>query len=100
MAPFSRTLVLLLSCLGLAGAVPAASDLHPRTGGVVNQTICNGKQYKYQKLAGYGLIASNARDSFGDTLGGFGSSIAIDRWRKLKNGTYVGRLYAIPDRGW
>ncbi|KAL8966453.1 MAG: hypothetical protein Q9197_005971 [Variospora fuerteventurae] len=54
------------------------------------------------RLAGYGSIPANARDSYGDTLGGFGSAIAIDHksWRKLKNGTYTGKLYAIPDRGW
>jgi hypothetical protein len=34
--------------------------------------------------------------------GGIGSSIAIDHnsWRKLRNGSYTGTLYALPDRGW
>ncbi|KAL8770487.1 MAG: hypothetical protein Q9194_005152, partial [Teloschistes cf. exilis] len=86
---------------GLAVAVPTASILRPRANGVVNQTTCNGEQYTYQQLAGYGFVPSNARDSYGDTLGGFGSSVAIDQktWKKLKNGTYTGTLYAIPDRG-
>lgn len=93
---------LLLSYVSLAIAVPTASILRPRANGVVNQTTCNGEQYTYQQLAGYGFVPSNARDSYGDTLGGFGSSIAIDQktWKKLKNGTYTGTLYAIPDRGW
>ncbi|KAL8691792.1 MAG: hypothetical protein Q9218_003068 [Villophora microphyllina] len=94
--------VLLLSCLSLTTAVPTSSVLRPRADGVVNQTTCNGNQYTYQQLAGYGFVPSDARDSYGDTLGGFGSSAAIDlkTWRKLKNGTYTGILYALPDRGW
>ncbi|KAL8694497.1 MAG: hypothetical protein Q9224_003556, partial [Gallowayella concinna] len=82
--------------------IPTSSNHYPRAVGVVNQTTCNEKQYTYQQLAGYGFVPPNARDSFGDTLGGFGSSIAIDlkSWRKLRNGTYTGSLYAIPDRGW
>lgn len=102
MVVLSHTIILVLGCLGWTVAAPAASNLHPRADGVVNQTSCSGKQYTYQQLAGYGPVPSNARDSFGDTLGGYGSSIVIDRksWRKLKNGTYTGTLYAIPDRGW
>jgi hypothetical protein len=69
---------------------------------VVNQTLCNGKNYTYQELAGFGLIPSDARDQFGDTIGGIGSAIALDRsqWVKLPNGSYTGVLWALPDRGW
>ncbi|KAI9732957.1 MAG: hypothetical protein M1818_007390 [Claussenomyces sp. TS43310] len=68
----------------------------------VNQTTCNGKTYTYQELAGYGAFSGNATDKFGDTVGGMGSSIAIDRqqWKKLDNGSYSGVLWALPDRGW
>ena len=73
------------------------SSNHP-----VNQTECGGKQFVYEQLAGYGLVPSNARDKYGDTLGGYGSSIALERnsWRKTKNGSYTGLLWALPDRGW
>ena len=69
---------------------------------VVNQTSCKGKNYTYQELAGFGLIPGNARDQFGDTIGGIGSAIALDRtqWVKLPNGSYTGVLWALPDRGW
>ena len=69
---------------------------------VTNQTTCDNEQYTYQQLAGYGFVPSNAVDKYGDTLGGYGSSIAIDQksWKKLKNGSYTGLLWAIPDRGW
>ena len=69
---------------------------------VVNQTTCDGEQYTYQQLAGYGFVPSNARDKYGDTLGGYGSAIAINRgsWKKLNNGSYTGTLWAVPDRGW
>jgi hypothetical protein len=77
----------------------------------VASTTCNGKTYVYEELAGYGLLPSDFRDKTGDTLGGIGSSIALDltTWKKKgpkhkshdsKGDTYTGILYAIPDRGW
>ncbi|KAL8994279.1 MAG: hypothetical protein Q9169_005695 [Polycauliona sp. 2 TL-2023] len=95
--------LVLSSCLSLTAAVPTSPNiLRSANNQIVNQTTCNGKQYTYQQLAGYGFVPSNARDSSGDNLGGWGSAIAIDQktWRKLKNGTYTGTLYAVPDRGW
>lgn len=86
-------------------ATPALStdNIAPRapTGNIVNQTTCLNQTYTYEQLVGYGLIPSDARDKFGDTLGGFGSSIAIDRknWTKT-DGVYTGILWALPDRGW
>ena len=67
----------------------------------VATTTCNGKTYIYEEMAGYGFLPSNARDKKGDTLGGFGSSIAIDKssWKKTGK-SYTGLLYALPDRGW
>ncbi|KAL9599051.1 MAG: hypothetical protein Q9219_004085 [cf. Caloplaca sp. 3 TL-2023] len=102
MATFWCTALIFLTCLSAIYAAPSATNLDPRAATSVNQTTCGGKQYVYEQIAGYGLVPSNARDSFGDTLGGFGSSIAIDgkSWRKSKDGTYTGTLYAIPDRGW
>lgn len=87
-------------------AVPLATAV-PQFGGggsaapPVNSTTCNGRQYIYQELAGYGFIEDNARDNFGDTIGGIGSSIAVDRlsWVRLGN-SYSGLMYSIPDRGW
>ncbi|KAI0103071.1 esterase-like activity of phytase-domain-containing protein [Nemania sp. FL0031] len=68
----------------------------------VNSTTCNGISYVYNELAGYGLVASNARDKFGDTLGGLGSSLHLDQseWKKHCNGSYSGVLWSLPDRGW
>ena len=88
----------------LVAASPRPSDLFPQKPdtSVVNQTNCNGRTYTYEGLAGYGFVASNARDKFGDTLGGYGSAIALDKnaWKKMGNGKYNGILYAVPDRGW
>ena len=66
----------------------------------VNATACNGKTYVYEELVGYGYLPSNARDKTGDTLGGTGSSIAINKktWRR-EGKNYEGLLYALPDRG-
>ena len=69
---------------------------------VVNQTTCAGSTYKYAGLAGYGFIPSNATDKYGDTIGGIGSSIAIDQssWHKIGLDRYSGVVYTLPDRGW
>ncbi|KAK5088389.1 hypothetical protein LTR05_002607 [Lithohypha guttulata] len=68
----------------------------------VNTTTCNGKTYDYLGLAGYGFTPSNARDKFGDTAGGIGSSAVLDpsSWTLQRNGSYTGLLYGLPDRGW
>lgn len=72
------------------------------TANTVNQTICGGTTYSYTGLAGYGFVPSNATDKYGDTLGGYGSSAAIDQssWRKTGNDSYAGIVYTLPDRGW
>jgi hypothetical protein len=77
------------------------TSIHEQTAGV-NSTICNGHKYVYDELAGYGFVSSNAVDKFGDTLGGLGSSLHIDRnaWKKHCNGSYSGILWTLPDRGW
>lgn len=105
MPPLRTLFALAASYTTLALATPWASDIFSRSSTrntVVNQTTCDGKTYTYQQLAGYGFVASNARDKFGDTLGGYGSAIALDRkaWKKAGDGKYIGSLYAIPDRGW
>ena len=69
---------------------------------IVNQTTCAGTTYKYTGLAGYGFVPSNATDKYGDTIGGIGSSIAIDQssWHKTGLDRYSGVVYTLPDRGW
>ncbi|KAG8918311.1 hypothetical protein FRC02_002463 [Tulasnella sp. 418] len=53
-------------------------------------------------IVAFGLIPARAKDSTGDTLGGFGSAIAIKRgtFKKTKEGTFVGSIIAQPDRGY
>jgi hypothetical protein len=82
------------------GVVAVAAITTPTT--FVSQTTCNGKIYTYEELAGYGFVPNDARDQFGDTMGGFGSAIAMDRsrWRKNNDGSYAGEIYTLPDRGW
>lgn len=96
----------MLLAYGLTTLLTVASctaiSIPKRASPVVNQTTCDGKQFTYESLAGYGLIPANARDKYGDNLGGIGSSIALDRssWKKSKSGVYTGILWALPDRGW
>lgn len=82
----------------LASPLTSRADSTP-----VNTTTCNGKTYTYSSLAGYGKLPSNARDKYGDTVGGIGSAIAIDKSSiKFDKATksYSGILYGLPDRGW
>ncbi|KAF1953569.1 hypothetical protein CC80DRAFT_419712 [Byssothecium circinans] len=70
----------------------------------INTTTCSGNKYIYEELAGWGILANDARDKFGDTIGGIGSAIALDKksWKKKEgdNEGYNGILYGLPDRGW
>lgn len=86
----------LISALPLVAASTAAAK------NAVNQTTCGGTTYTYNELAGYGFVPSNETDKYGDTLGGYGSSAAIDQssWRKTGNSSYAGVVYTLPDRGW
>lgn len=89
----------LLTALAAAAAPVAGSPAAT----AVNTTTCNGQFYAYTQLAGYGALSGNARDKFGDTIGGIGSAIALelDSWEVSADGaTYTGVLWGLPDRGW
>lgn len=92
---FLRAVVTALSVFTIVSTSAPTESTAP-----VFQTDCNG-QYTYNEVAGYGLVPSDFRDKFGDTAGGWGSSVAIDKksWKK-KGGSYTGTLYGLPDRGW
>ncbi|KAK5171822.1 uncharacterized protein LTR77_003458 [Saxophila tyrrhenica] len=84
----------------LVSSAAAAPSSHKHTA-AVNTTTCNGETYVYEELAGYGFLPPNDRDKYGDTLGGLGSSLAVDKssWKKVGQ-NYQGVAYALPDRGW
>jgi hypothetical protein len=81
--------------------IVSLSHAAPAPSASVFSTTCGGKSYDYNELAGYGVVQGNSRDKYGDTLGGIGSSAAIDKksWKK-KGDSYTGVLYGLPDRGW
>ena len=53
------------------------------------------------RLVGVARVPSDARDSFGETLGGFGSGMALvpGSWHQAA-GRFSGILAMLPDRGW
>jgi hypothetical protein len=61
-----------------------------------------GATFVNKGLVGVARVPSNATDEFGETLGGFGSGMAMDlgSWHKDWHGSYRGTLYMLPDRGW
>lgn len=90
--------LLAFSLLSLSAyALPTAESA---TASALGQSTCAGDIFTYQELSGYGVVASDFRDKFGDTLS-FGSGIAIERPSWKKNGAaYEGILWMLPDRGW
>jgi len=86
--------------LSSAGAVFA---LALTTTDVAAQSVSfQGETFVNKGLVGVGRVPSNALDKFGDTLGGFGSGQTVlpGSWKKRPSGSFVGRLLAVPDRGW
>jgi hypothetical protein len=61
-----------------------------------------GASFVNKGLVGVARVPSDARDQFGDTLGGFGSAMAMEprSWHKNRDGSYSGTLFMVPDRGW
>jgi len=64
--------------------------------------VFQGQTFVNKGLVGVARVPSNAKDQFGDTLGGFGSGMAMDlrSWHKNHDGSYGGTLHMLPDRGW
>jgi hypothetical protein len=95
----SASLSLLALC-HVVSAKPVKSD----QAAPVTTTTCNEKKYVYEELAGWGLLPGDSRDKFGDTIGGIGSAIALDKksWKKKQGDSegYDGVIYGLPDRGW
>ncbi|AEO63937.1 72ece6fc-f9c8-43bb-a31c-40c5373ba6a6 [Thermothielavioides terrestris] len=82
-----------------AGFVSNAAATSVRRGTTPVASIsCNGKAYAYNGMAGFGSVASDARDQYGDTIS-IGSSVSIKDWKKTGN-RYTGTFYGLPDRGW
>ncbi|ORY64412.1 esterase-like activity of phytase-domain-containing protein [Pseudomassariella vexata] len=94
--------VLLTAALAVTTAARNLVSRNTTSSSRVNSTTCNGEEYVYEELAGYGFVISDAVDKFGDTLGGLGSAIHLEKgsWSKLSNGSYTGTLWTMPDRGW
>ncbi|KAG9052526.1 hypothetical protein FS842_009723 [Serendipita sp. 407] len=61
-----------------------------------------GHTFVNKGLVAFGLIPTEAKDSYGETLGGFGSSIAIQRgtFKARNDGTFTGKFVVLPDRGY
>jgi hypothetical protein len=84
-------------------ATTAAMILLVTAGGSLAQSVdFAGATFVNKGLAGVARVPSNATDEFAETLGGFGSGMAmdLDSWHKNRDGSYRGVLYMLPDRGW
>jgi hypothetical protein len=93
------------SCCRTAGrAAVSAVSLLLVTGGIASAqpVTFQGQTFVNKGLVGVARVPSNAIDQFGDTLGGFGSGMAMDleSWHRNRDGSFDGTLYMLPDRGW
>ena len=73
------------------------------TAGIASAQPVNfkGQTFANRGLVGVARVPSNAVDQFGETLGGFGSGMAmdLDSWHN-RDGSFGGTLFMLPDRGW
>ena len=84
---------------GSRAATSPVNKVHPFLNGIL--VICAYFLPFHQGLVAFGVIPSNATDSFGETLGGLGSAIAIKRGTFKKSGTsFSGTLRTQADRGY
>jgi len=60
-----------------------------------------GAKFVNKGLVGVARVPASAKDKFGESSS-LGSAIALDLddWRKDRDGSFSGTLYALPDRGW
>ncbi len=63
--------------------------------------FAGGEEFGTATLAGAARVPASAVDSQGETLGGFGSGMALvpGSWHD-KKGVFTGTLAMLPDRGW
>ncbi|KAK8850653.1 hypothetical protein IAR55_004572 [Kwoniella newhampshirensis] len=80
-----------------ATANATSSKVGPNPAYQTNVTFA-GKTYINKGLVGFGAIPGDALDSFGETIGGIGSAIALQSFEKTAD-TYTGVLMVQPDRG-
>jgi hypothetical protein len=64
--------------------------------------VFQGEAFVNKGLVGVARVPSNAVDQFGETLGGYGSGMAmdLDSWHQNRDGSFGGTLFMLPDRGW
>lgn len=77
-----------IAITGAAGLVAAADTT----------VSFDGRNFVNHGLVGFGRINASAVDSYGETLGGLGSSIALESI-KSKGSSYTGQIRLNPDRG-
>jgi hypothetical protein len=92
---FLRNISLSLAT-ALAIALPAV------TASADTSVIFQGSTFINKGLVGVARVPSDAKDQYGETLGGFGSAMAFvpGTWKKSIYGIYTGDLVMVPDRGW
>ncbi|KIM37285.1 hypothetical protein M413DRAFT_448582 [Hebeloma cylindrosporum] len=83
-----------------ATAIPTDWQVEARDVVPSTSAVLDGVTYINKGIVGFGLIPSNFKESTGDTIGGFGSAIALKRGSfKASGDKFTGTILARPDRG-
>lgn len=76
-------------------SAPSASS----TGDVAGSTTLDGKIFLNHGLVAFGRISASDVDSYGESIGGVGSAIALESFSKQRDGSFAGAIRLQPDRG-
>lgn len=77
----------------------AASATSNASSDNLGTTSLDGKEFVNHGLVAFGRISAADVDSFGESIGGVGSAIALESFSKKADGSFSGSIRLQPDRG-
>lgn len=83
----------------LATSASAALTASSSTSAAATRVTLDSTNYVDHGLVAFGRIPNTAVDSYGESLGGLGSAIAVESFITGKDGSFRGTIRLQPDRG-
>lgn len=87
------------SSIATSTATSSAAAASSTSSDAVNTVTVDGQTYVNHGLVAFGRIPHDSYDSYGESLGGLGSAIALESFRSGSKGSYTGTIRLQPDRG-
>ncbi|KAE8219773.1 hypothetical protein CF319_g6597 [Tilletia indica] len=95
----SSRFLALASSLSLIVTVAASPVQQQQLERRATSVTFDSRTFTNKGLVGFGRISGDAKDSYGESIGGIGSAIALESFTKNSDGTYSASLIVQPDRG-